>query len=124
MGCHVTGGRSNTAEPTANASAGSVKAIAAAAPAPCAVSVIIRRRVIVSPSKAPGMLRSAVYFGFGCRRGSGTAGAGLYPPAGGRPPPPPAPLWGPSGRPRPPPPPRRAPAPHPPPPGRGPPPRG
>src|SRR5205085_4669790 len=87
MGCHVTGGRSNTAEPTANASAGSVKAIAAAAPAPCAVSVIIRRRVIVSPSKAPGMLRSAVYFGFGCRRGSGTAGAELYRPAGADPPP-------------------------------------
>src|SRR5579872_3181549 len=47
--------------PTANASAGSVKPIAISAPAPWAVPVMNRRRVTVSPSKAPGMPRSAVY---------------------------------------------------------------
>src|SRR4051812_22229434 len=61
------------AEPAAKPSAGSAKAEAAMAPAACVVSVIIRRRVTVSPSKAPGMLRSAVYFDCGCLRGSTTA---------------------------------------------------
>src|SRR3954451_1115459 len=68
-----TGGRSNTAEPIANPSAGSANADAATAPAPCTVSVMNRRRLTVSPSKAPGMLRSAVYLEGGCLRGvSGT----------------------------------------------------
>ena len=47
--------------PIENASAGSVKAPAAIAPAVCAVPVMKRRRVIVSPSNAPGIRRSAVY---------------------------------------------------------------
>ena len=47
--------------PIANASAGSAKPIVISAPAPCAVPVMKRRRVTVSPSKAPGMPRSAVY---------------------------------------------------------------
>ena len=45
----------------AKPSAGSVNAGAATAPAPCAVSVIMRRRVTVSPSKAPAKPRSSVY---------------------------------------------------------------
>src|ERR1700690_2274090 len=48
--------------PIAKASAGSAKPIVASAPAPCAVPVMNRRRVTVSPSKAPGIPRSAVYF--------------------------------------------------------------
>ena len=47
--------------PTAKASAGSVKAPAAIAPAVWAEPVMNRRRVIVSPSNAPGIRRSAVY---------------------------------------------------------------
>src|SRR6202142_756553 len=47
--------------PIANARVGRVKPIAISAPAPCAVPVMKRRRVTVSPSKAPGMPRSAVY---------------------------------------------------------------
>src|SRR3984957_21048343 len=47
--------------PIAKASAGSAKPIVASAPAPCAVPVMKRRRVTVSPSKAPGIPRSAVY---------------------------------------------------------------
>ena len=46
-----------------------------------------RRRVTVSPSKAPGMFRSAVYLDLGCLRDSGT-GAGILstrPPRGGAP---------------------------------------
>src|ERR687888_329338 len=83
-----TGGRSKIAEPAAKASAGSVNAAAASPPAPCTVSVIMRRRVTVSPSKAPGMLRSAVYLDFVCLRGSGTnvssveGGDELYRPGG------------------------------------------
>src|SRR5471032_3124246 len=45
----------------ANATAGSAKPIVASAPAPCTVPVMNRRRVTVSPSKAPGIPRSAVY---------------------------------------------------------------
>src|ERR1700724_2443467 len=47
--------------PIAKASAGSAKPIVASAPAPCTVPVMNRRRVTVSPSKAPGIPRSAVY---------------------------------------------------------------
>ncbi len=54
--------------PSANPSAGSVNAPAATAPAPFTVPTMNRRRVTVSPSKAPGMLRSAVYFGLGSLR--------------------------------------------------------
>src|SRR3954471_19987118 len=68
----MTGERSKMAEPAAKPSAGSRNAEAATAPAACVVSVIIRRRVTVSPSKAPGMLRSAVYLDCGCLRGSAT----------------------------------------------------
>ena len=68
----VTGGRSNTALPMANASGGSVKAAAAVIPAPCAVSVMKRRRVTVSPSKAPGIPRSAVYLDLGSFRAEAT----------------------------------------------------
>src|ERR1700722_54577 len=46
--------------PIAKASAGSVKPIVISAPALCTVPVMNRRRVIVSPSNAPGMPRSAV----------------------------------------------------------------
>ena len=48
----------------ANPSAGSVNAAAATAPAPLAARFINRRRVTVSPSNAPGMPRSSVYFDF------------------------------------------------------------
>jgi hypothetical protein len=48
--------------PIAKPSAGSVKEAAAIAPAVWAVPVMKRRRVTVSPSKAPGIIRSAVYF--------------------------------------------------------------
>src|SRR3712207_7708959 len=44
--------------------AGSVNAAAATAPAVCAVPVMKRRRVTVSPSKAPGIPRPAVYLDF------------------------------------------------------------
>src|ERR1700730_1032047 len=47
--------------PIAKASAGSAKPIVISAPAPCTVPVMNRRRVTVSPSKAPGIPRSAVY---------------------------------------------------------------
>ena len=71
---HVAGGRSNTAEPIAKPSAGSVKPITATAPAPWTVRPMSRRRVTVSPSNAPGISRSLVYFDFGgVRRGWGTA---------------------------------------------------
>ena len=71
---HCTSGRSKSAEPAAKPSAGSRNAEAATAPAPCAVSVMNRRRVTVSPSKAPGICRSAVYLDFGVLRGSDTNG--------------------------------------------------
>src|SRR6516164_2499450 len=47
--------------PIANASAGSVNAPTATAPATLALPVMNRRRVTVSPSNAPGIIRSAVY---------------------------------------------------------------
>src|ERR1700730_3089207 len=47
--------------PSENASAGSAMPIVNSAPAPCTVPVMNRRRVTVSPSKAPGIPRSAVY---------------------------------------------------------------
>src|SRR6266568_8268654 len=47
--------------PIAKASAGNVNAPAAIAPAECALAVMNLRRVIVSPSKAPGMPLSSVY---------------------------------------------------------------
>ena len=47
--------------PIAKPSAGSTKAPAATAPALCEPTVMNLRRVIVSPSKAPGILRSSVY---------------------------------------------------------------
>ncbi len=47
--------------PIAKPSAGSANAAAAIPPAVCAVPVMKRRRVTVSPSKAPGIMRSAVY---------------------------------------------------------------
>jgi hypothetical protein len=62
--------RSNTGA-TAKPSAGSVKAAAAIAPAPFAVAFMNRRRVIVSPSKAPGICASSVYRGRRRRRRSG-----------------------------------------------------
>src|SRR3954449_11685139 len=61
------------AEPAAKPSAGSAKAETATAPAPWTVSVMNRRRVTVSPSKAPGMFRSAVYLDLGVWRRSGMA---------------------------------------------------
>src|SRR4051794_35246407 len=69
---HCTSGRSNSAEPAAKPSAGSRKALVATTPAPWALSVMNRRRVTVSPSNAPGIPRSAVYFDLGVLRGSGT----------------------------------------------------
>src|SRR3954451_24398845 len=58
------------ADPAANPRAGRRKAEAATIPAPCAVSVMNLRRVTVSPSKATGMLRSAVYLLLGSLRPS------------------------------------------------------
>jgi hypothetical protein len=53
--------------------AGSAMADTATAPAMCTVPVMSRRRVTVSPSKAPGIWRSAVYFDFEVRcRSSGS----------------------------------------------------
>src|SRR3954454_24366601 len=95
-----TGGRSNSALPTAKTRAGSVKAATAVMPAPCAVSVMKRRRVTVSPSNAPGTPRSAVYLDLGSLRVAATtpktiSTAGRRPPAAAAPPsarrPPPAP---------------------------------
>ena len=57
----------------ANPSAGRVNAATATAPAPLAARFINRRRVTVSPSNAPGMFRSAVYFDFVSLRRSGKA---------------------------------------------------
>jgi len=68
---------SNTG-PSAKPSAGRRKADAATAPATFAVPVMNRRRVTVSPSKAPGIMRSAVYLLLVCRRSSAiSAGANL-----------------------------------------------
>src|SRR5215211_2116561 len=50
--------------PSAKASVGSTNAAVARPPKRCTVPPMARRRVIVSPSNAPGMRRSAVYFDF------------------------------------------------------------
>src|SRR5579884_992527 len=57
----------------ANPSAGRVNAAAAMPPTPLAHRFMNARRVTVSPSKAPGMFRSMVYFDLVCLRRSGTA---------------------------------------------------
>src|SRR5262245_219877 len=75
----VTAGRSNRADPSANPSAGSVNVATATPPATWTVRPIARRRVTVSPSKDPGIRRSAVYFDFGgVRGGRGTGSAEDY----------------------------------------------
>src|SRR3954453_13579728 len=68
----MTGARSNSGEPIAKPIAGSRIAAVAIAPPAWTVSVMKRRRVTVSPSKAPGIFRSAVYLERGCLRDSGT----------------------------------------------------
>src|SRR5436305_9587849 len=78
MGCQAICEVLNTGA-RAKPSAGSVNAAAATAPAPFAAPTMNRRRVTVSPSYAPGMLRSAVYLeSLGLRRlgtsGGSTAG--------------------------------------------------
>ena len=70
-GVQMTGARSKIAEPAAKPSAGSTTAAVATAPAVWTVPTMKRRRVTVSPSNAPGMLRSAVYLERGCLRVSG-----------------------------------------------------
>src|SRR5688572_17111372 len=75
-GSQTAGGRSNSAEPTAKPSAGSVNVATAMPPPTWTARPIARRRVTVSPSNAPGIRRSDVYLGFGClRRGWGTCEA-------------------------------------------------
>src|SRR5919108_4875218 len=70
----LTGGRSKMAVPIAKPSAGSVNAATAIPPPAWTARPIARRRVTVSPSKAPGIRRSSVYLDFGgVRRGWGTA---------------------------------------------------
>src|SRR5438874_6231110 len=63
--------------PRAKASAGRTKADAATAPATFADPTMKRRRVTVSPSYAPGISRSAVYFDLGSLR-SAILGAERY----------------------------------------------
>ena len=70
-GFQITGARSKIAEPAAKPSAGRSTAAVATAPAVCVVATIRRRRVMVSPSNAPGILRSAVSLETGCLRDSG-----------------------------------------------------
>ena len=65
---------SNTG-PSAKPRAGSTKAAVATAPATWTVPVIIRRRVIVSPSKEPGIRRSEVYLLLVWRRSWAICGA-------------------------------------------------
>src|SRR6185437_5034880 len=65
--CHVSGVCENTG-PIAKPRAGSVNAAAAITPVACAVPLMNRRRVTVSPSKAPGSWRSCVYLEAGGRR--------------------------------------------------------
>src|ERR1700742_1434112 len=64
IGCHANFVWWNTGA-RANPSAGSVKPATAIAPAPWAVMFMKFRRVTVSPSNAPGILRSAVYLDLG-----------------------------------------------------------
>ena len=63
IACQVHGWRLKIGA-IANPSAGSVNAAAATPPTPFAPRTISRRRVTVSPSNAPGMFRSSVYFDF------------------------------------------------------------
>src|ERR1700761_9440078 len=81
MACHSYGLWWNTGA-SAKPSAGSVKVATATAPAPWAVMFMKRRRVTVSPSNAPGMLRSVVYLDFGGLRRSGNCASGGWAPAG------------------------------------------
>src|SRR3954469_23246396 len=73
----MTGARSKIGEPAAKPIAGNSTAAVATPPAVCVVITMKRRRVTVSPSNAPGMLRSAVSLETGCLRLSGT-GAECY----------------------------------------------
>src|SRR4051794_16638970 len=73
-GVQIGSGRSNSGVPAAKPSTGRVKPITASAPAPLTTPTMNRRRVTVSPSNAPGMLRSVVYFDLGVFRGEATAG--------------------------------------------------
>ena len=61
MICQSNGSRLKIG-PSAKPSAGSVNAAAAMPPAPFVTAPMKRRLVTVSPSKAPGIPRSAVYF--------------------------------------------------------------
>src|SRR3954452_16087329 len=69
--------------------AGRANAPAAMAPAPWVMPVMKRRRVTVSPSNAPGIWRSAVYFDLVWRRSFGNVvfrgeGPGILSGGGGR----------------------------------------
>src|SRR5215207_5743046 len=75
MSCQRKSWRSNTG-PSAKASAGSVKAAAARPPSACVLPTMNRRRVTVSPSNAPGMLRSAVVLGVVFLRAGSAMGNG------------------------------------------------
>src|SRR5689334_1483817 len=68
-GVQIAWGRSNSGVPAAKPSTGRMMPIVAAAPATFTTPTITRRRVMVSPSNAPGMLLSAVYLDFGVFRG-------------------------------------------------------
>ena len=74
IGCQSNGTRLNSG-PSAKPSAGSVNEATVAAPAALTVRFMNRRRVTVSPSNAPGMFRSVVYFDLACLCLSGTNGS-------------------------------------------------
>src|SRR5207302_5761781 len=78
IGCQVTGVVLNTGA-RANPRAGRAIAAVATIPAPFAAPTMNRRRVTVSPSYAPGMLRSSVYLGFLVLRRSGKGSAASGP---------------------------------------------
>src|SRR4051812_37102793 len=65
--------------PSAKPSAGSTKAAVATAPVTLTAPVMKRRRVIVSPSNAPGMPRSAVYLDLASLRSAMTGARTLAP---------------------------------------------
>src|SRR4051812_4256689 len=65
--------------PSAKPRAGRTKAAVATAPVTWTVPVMNRRRVIVSPSNAPGMPRSAVYFDLASLRSAMTGARNLAP---------------------------------------------
>src|SRR4051794_29096561 len=65
--------------PSAKPSAGRTKAAVATAPVRWTVPVMKRRRVIVSPSNAPGMPRSAVYLDLASLRSAMTGARTLAP---------------------------------------------